>query len=49
LCILGLSDKPRPCVLVSVELPPGHRAHRCRSHKERKDFWSQYGHGTLLK
>ena len=47
LSILDVATKPRPCVMVSVDLPGAHRAHRFRSHQERKAFWSQYGHGTL--
>jgi hypothetical protein len=45
--ILGVCQKPRPCVMVSLALPPGHRANRCKSQKEREDYWREYGHGTL--
>lgn len=45
--ILGVFHKPRPCVMVSIALPPGHRASRLKSHKERKDYWTDYGGGTL--
>lgn len=45
--ILGVCQKPRPCVMVSLALPPGHRANRCKFRKEREDYWREYGHGTL--
>lgn len=45
--VIGVATKPRPCVLVSVALPPGHRALRQKTHKEREEFWRSYGHGTL--
>lgn len=45
--ILGVGFKPRPCVMVSVALPPGHRAHQHQSEKERVEFWKRFGQGTL--
>ena len=40
--MIRVEPKPRPCILVSVGLPPGHGALRCRSKKEKKDFWEQH-------
>eukprot|EP00775_Hariotina_reticulata_P004273 gene4273-4526_t len=37
----------RPCVMVSIQLPPGHRTARMTSKKERLEYWSSYGHGML--
>jgi hypothetical protein len=45
--ILGVCLKPRPCVMVSVALPPGHRAARLKTKDERLAFFKQYGHGLL--
>ena len=45
--IMGVIDKPRPCVMVALTLPAGHRANRCKNKKEREEFWSQSGHSTL--
>lgn len=45
--ILGVCLKPRPCVMISVQLPNSHRAARIKSQKDRLDFWREYGHGTL--
>jgi hypothetical protein len=45
--VLGTELKPRPCVMVAVTLPKGHRANQYKTDKERKAFWSAYGHGTL--
>ena len=45
--VLGIELKPRPCVMVAVTLPKGHRANQFKSEKERLEFWSAYGHGTL--
>lgn len=39
--------KPRPCVMVSLALPPGHRVHRFKTKAEREAYWKEYGHGTL--
>ena len=40
--MIRVEPKPRPCILVSVGLPPGHGALRCRGKKEKKDFWEQH-------
>ncbi|WIA14242.1 hypothetical protein OEZ85_002778 [Tetradesmus obliquus] len=45
--VLGVCFKPRPCIMLSVTLPPGHRGARLRTKAERVGFWSSYGHGTL--
>ncbi len=45
--VLGTCLKPRPCVMVSLELPPGHRARSHASRTKRLEYWKQYGHGTL--
>jgi len=45
--VLGVCLKPRPCVMVSIQLPPGHRTARMTSKKERQEYWSSYGHGML--
>ncbi|PNH08303.1 NFX1-type zinc finger-containing protein 1 [Tetrabaena socialis] len=45
--VTGVAAKPRPCVLVSVQLPMSHRAARLKTKKEREEFWSDSGKGTL--
>jgi hypothetical protein len=45
--VLGVALKPRPCVMVSAALPPGHRALQHRTEQERLRFWREFGHGTL--
>lgn len=45
--ILGVCMKPRPCVMISIAMPPRHRASRCKSHDERLEYWKAYGHSTL--
>jgi hypothetical protein len=47
--VLGVSIKPRPSVMVAIQLPLGHQAHPARMKKpeERKRFWTDFGKGTL--
>ncbi|KXZ51992.1 hypothetical protein GPECTOR_10g1014 [Gonium pectorale] len=45
--VMGTALKPRPCVLVAVELPMSHRAARMASKREREEYWREYGKGTL--
>ncbi|KXZ51993.1 hypothetical protein GPECTOR_10g1015 [Gonium pectorale] len=45
--VIGTALRPRPCVLVAVALPPSHRAVRMPESKEREEFWSEHGKGTL--
>ncbi|GFR50032.1 hypothetical protein Agub_g12193 [Astrephomene gubernaculifera] len=45
--VVGVAHKPRACVQVAVALPPGHRAMRLKKEEERKEYWSEYGKGTL--
>jgi hypothetical protein len=33
--------------MVSISLPPNHRAARLKTKQERVDYWSSYGHGML--
>ena len=40
--MIRVEPKPRPCILVSVGLPPGHGALRCRGKKEKTEFWEQH-------
>ncbi|KAG2492324.1 hypothetical protein HYH03_009275 [Edaphochlamys debaryana] len=45
--VVGVASRPRPAVLVAVELPMSHRAARMKKRKEREEYWDQYGKGTL--
>ncbi|KAG2452041.1 hypothetical protein HYH02_003079 [Chlamydomonas schloesseri] len=45
--VVGAQDSPRPCVLVAVALPPGHRAVTLSRHAERESYWTEHGKGTL--
>ena len=43
----GAQDSPRPCVLVAVALPAGHRAVTLHKVSERESYWTEHGKGTL--
>lgn len=45
--VLGVAQKPRPCIMVAVELPKSHRAARMKDKQERVEFWTEFGRGTL--
>lgn len=45
--VLGVAQKPKPCVMVAIQLPMSHRAARLTSNKEREEFWTDHGRGTL--
>ena len=45
--VLGVAQKPKPCVMIEIQLPPSHRTARMTSGKEREEFWSDHGRGTL--
>jgi hypothetical protein len=44
---LGVESKPRPCLMVAIQLPMSHRAARMSDYKERKEHWESHGKGTL--
>jgi hypothetical protein len=45
--VLGVSAKPRPCIMVSFCLPHGHKASSLKTALERTEYWKDHGHGTL--
>ncbi|KAG1673298.1 hypothetical protein FOA52_002578 [Chlamydomonas sp. UWO 241] len=47
--VLGVSIKPRPSVMVAIQLPMSHQAHpaRMKKEKDRLRFWDEFGKGTL--
>ena len=45
--VLGVAQKPKPCVMIEIQLPMSHRAARMTSGKEREEFWTDHGRGTL--
>lgn len=45
--VLGVYLTPRPCVMLSLGLPPGHKALSIKSQKDRQTFWEDHGKGTL--
>jgi hypothetical protein len=47
--VLGVSIKPRPSVMVAIQLPMSHQAHPARMKKpaDRLRFWDEFGRGTL--
>jgi hypothetical protein len=45
--VLGTCLKPKPCIMFSIQLPPGHKANRLKTQAERVEFWSNFGHSTL--
>ena len=47
LAVLGIAEKPRPSIMIAIKLPMSHRAARMKARKEREEFWTDYGRGTL--
>ena len=47
LAVLGIAEKPRPSTMITIKLPMSHRAARMKTRKEREEFWTDYGRGTL--
>jgi hypothetical protein len=45
--VLGTCTKPRPCVMVSLELPAGHKAAGLPTKAKRLEFWKDFGRSTL--
>ncbi|KAG2423774.1 hypothetical protein HXX76_015050 [Chlamydomonas incerta] len=45
--VMGAQDSPRPCVLVAVELPSGHRIRGLAKQPQREAYWTEHGKGTL--
>eukprot|EP00198_Chlamydomonas_reinhardtii_P002822 XP_001692158.1 predicted protein [Chlamydomonas reinhardtii] len=43
----GAQDSPRPCVLVAVALPAGHRIRGLSKQSERELYWTEHGKGLL--
>lgn len=47
LAVLGTTAHPRPCIILSVQLPPSHKATQLARATEREAFWKEFGKGTL--
>ncbi|GAX74369.1 hypothetical protein CEUSTIGMA_g1818.t1 [Chlamydomonas eustigma] len=45
--VLGVAEKPRPSVMVAIQLPKSHRVSGMPSLREREEFWTDHGRGTL--
>lgn len=45
--VLGVAQWPRPCVMLSVTLPKSNKAARMKTKKERLEYWTDFGRGTL--
>ena len=45
--VLGIAEKPRPSTMIAINLPMSHRAAQMKSLKERYEFWTDHGRGTL--
>jgi hypothetical protein len=37
--VMGVETKPRPCVMVEVDLPHTHTAKKMKDKEERQKFW----------
>eukprot|EP00955_Chlamydomonas_euryale_P117408 366472-Chlamydomonas_euryale.AAC.3 len=45
--VTGIEMKPRPSLMLQIQLPPNHGAFNLKNSKDRQAFWNEFGKGTL--